>query len=263
LPSSRIDIQRTLARAREHLAYARWYVRESSSQLGQGLRAFKAELRLVSTAARERLAYVRWYVRESSSQLGQRLRALGGGHWLVSAAARERLAYARWYVRESSSQLGERLGAFRAGHRRASAVGALGLLLGLGLAGTGAAFLADNGTPDVINANYASRYVTVTGPGGGTRTYAVTVTKGGKRTVVRRTEVVTGAGGVSTLRDTIAIPGPIQVAPGHTSTVAGPTKTVTVTGPGQTVTQVDTQTVTETVTETVTLINEVTVTLPE
>jgi hypothetical protein len=65
------------------------------------------------------------------------------------------------------------------------------------------------------------------------------------------------------LRDTIAIPGPIQVAPGHTSTVAGPTKTVTVTGPGQTVTQVDTQTVTETVTETVTLINEVTVTLPE
>jgi hypothetical protein len=259
LPSSRIDIQRTLVRAREYLAYARWHVRVSSSQLGQRLRAFKAEQRLVSTAARERLAYASWHVRESSSQLRHRLRAFSAEHRLVSTAARERLAYARWYVREISSQLGERLRAFRAGHRRASAVAALGLLLGLGLAGTGAAFLADDRTPDVINANYASRYVTVTGPGGGTRTYAVTVTKGSKQTVVR-THVVTGPGGVSTLRDTVAIPGPTQLAPGHTSTVAGPTKTVTVTGSGQTVTETDTQTVTEAVTETVTVINEVTVT---
>jgi hypothetical protein len=150
---------------------------------------------------------------------------------------------------------------FRAGHRRISAVAAIGLLIGLGLAGTGAAFLADNRNPDVITANYASRYVTVTGPGG-THTYAVTVTnKGSKRTILR-THVVTGPGGVSTLRDTIAIPGPVQVAPGPISTVVGPTKTVTatVTGPGQTVTQVDTQTVTEVVTETVTVVNEVTVT---
>jgi hypothetical protein len=189
----------------------------------------------------------RWHPRELSSQFAHRLR----GPSLDSA--RERLAEARWHAEQSSSDLGTRLRAFRAEHGRASSAAAIGLLLGLTLAGIGAAVLAEGGDADIVGVNYTSRYVTVTGPSG-TQTYAVTVTTPGKRTVVRvqrtrvRRRVVTGPGGVSTVLRSVAVPGS-----GQTKTVAGPTKTITVTGPSQTVTQAVTEVVTSvvTVTETV------------
>jgi hypothetical protein len=255
LLSPRVEIQRTLARARGRFAEARWDTHEHLSELGNRLQALRGEHSRVSTATRERLAYAWWHVRESLSELAERLQAFRAAHGRVSTAARERLAYAWWHVRESSSELAGRLQAFRAEHRRVSTVAALGLLLGLGLAGTAAAILANGGERDVTGVEYTSRYVTVTGPGG-TQTYAVTVTtKDVKRKVVQ-SQVVTRPGRLRTLRETIGLPGPIQVEPGPTKTVAGPTKTVsvTVTGPGQTVTQV------QVVTETVTVTNEVTVT---
>jgi hypothetical protein len=146
-----------------------------------------------------------------------------------------------------------RFHAFRVEHGRASGAAAIGLLLGLALAGIGAALLAEHGNADVVGINYTSRYVTVTGRGG-TETYAVTVTTPGKRKLVRvehtrvRRRVVRGPAGVSTVRESVAVPGP-----GQTKTVAGPTKTITVTGPSQTVTQLVTEVVTSvlTVTETV------------
>jgi hypothetical protein len=257
LLSPRVEIQRTLARVRGRFAEARWDTQEHLSELGNRLQALGAEHGRVSTATRERLAYAWWHVRESSSELAERLQAFRAAHGRVSTASRERLAYAWWHVRESSSELAARLQAFRAEHRRVSTVAALGLLLGLGLAGTAAAILANGGKRDVTGVVYTSRYVTVTGPGG-TQTYAVTVTtKDVKRKVVQ--SVVTRPGRLRTLRETIGLPGPIQVEPGPTKTVAGPTKTVsvTVTGPGQTVTQV------QVVTETVTVTNEVTVTESE
>ena len=88
-----------------------------------------------------------------------------------------------------------------------------------------------------------------------TQTNMVTVTTPGKkklvtveRTRVRRRVVKEPGGGVSTVLEPVAAPGPSE-----TKTVAGPTKTVSVTGPTNTVTQVVTETVTSvlTVTETV------------
>jgi hypothetical protein len=142
-----------------------------------------------------------------------------------------------------------RLQAFRVEHGRASRAAGIGLLLGLALAGIGAAVLAQAGNADVIFVNHASRYVTVTGQGG-TEKYAVTVPTTGKRKLVRaertraRSRAETGRDGVTTVLESLAVPGP-----GETKTVAGPTKTMTVTGPSQTVTQVVTEVVT--VTETV------------
>jgi hypothetical protein len=244
------EIQRSLARTRKRLAEgyahaeARWHAWELLSQFAQRIRPSL-------DSARERLAFARWHVRESSSELGERLRAFRAEHGGVSTAARKQLAYALWHSRARSSELVMRLQAFRAEHGRASSAAGIGLLLGLALAGIGAAALADNRTPDVINANYASRYVTVTDRGG-TERYAVTVTTPGKRKLVRvertrvRRRVVTGPGGVSTVVESVAVPGQSQ-----TKTVAGPTKTVT--GPSQTVTQAVTEVVTSvvTVTETV------------
>jgi hypothetical protein len=213
----------------------------------------RAEIRRSLARTRKRLAEgyaqaeARWHARELLSQFAQRLRRPS------LESAREHLAYARWHVRESSSELGERLRAFRAEHGRASSAAAIGLLSGLALAGIGAALLAEGGNADVIGVNYTSRYVTVTGRGG-TETYEVTVTTPGKRKLVRvertrvRRRVVAGPGGVSTVFESVAVPGQSQ-----TKTVAGPTKTMTVTGPSQTVTQAVTEVVTSvvTVTETV------------
>jgi hypothetical protein len=262
LLSSRVEIQRTIARAYERLAEARGRARESSADLGTRFQAFRADHGGLTTAARERLAGARGRARESSAELGTRLQAFRADHGRLSIAAGERFAEARWRARERSAELRTRLQAFRAEHGRASSAAAVGLLLGLTLAGIGAAVLAEGGNADIVGVNYTSRYVTVTGPGG-TQTYPVTVTtEGGQRKVVRRvvrTHVVTGPGGVSTVREAFVVPGPIQVEPGRTNTVAGPTKTVTVTGPGQTVTQV----LTQTVTDVVTVVNEVTVTVTE
>jgi hypothetical protein len=170
----------------------------------------------------------------------------------TSSQPGERLAYAWWQVRKSAVDLAEGARLFRAQHRRASTVAMLCLLLSLALAGTGAAFLTDRGT--AAEAGYSTGYITVTGPGG-TRTLAVTLTDKAKpRTVLR---VVHGPGGVTTLRDTVSVDGPLQVLPGQTITAKGEVKTVTVKGPSVTVTQTETQVVTETVT----VINDVTVTV--
>jgi hypothetical protein len=219
LLSPRAEIQRALERTRKLLADGRLYAQ----------------------------ARGRWHPRELLSHFAQRLREPS------LDSARERLAEARWHAEQSSSELGSRLRAFRAEHGRASSAAAIGLLLGLALTGIGAAVLAEGGSADVIGVNYTSRYVTVTGRGA-TETYAVTVTTPGKRKVVRvqrprvRRRVVTGPGRVSTVRESVAVPGP-----GQTKTVAGPTKTITVTGASQTVTQVVTEVVMSvlTVTETV------------
>jgi hypothetical protein len=251
LLSPRAEIQRSLACTRKRLAEgyaqaeARWHAWERLSQSAQRLRGPSLD------SARERLAYTRWHVRGSSSELGERLRVLRAEHGGVGTAARELLADALLHARARSSELGMRVQAFRAEHGRASGAAGLGLLLGLALAGIGAAVLAEGGNADIIFVNHASRYVTVTGPGG-TEKYAVTVTTPGKRKLVRvertrvRRRVVTGPGGVTTVLEPVAVPGQSQ-----TKTIAGPTKTVT--GPSQTVTQAVTEVVTSvvTVTETV------------
>jgi hypothetical protein len=158
--------------------------------------------------------------------------------------ARERLA-------EPASKMQERVRAFRAGHAHVYGAATLGLLLALGVVGAGAAVLVGMvSRPNPTMTNYNEHYVLVTGPNG-TKTLTVTRPGKGKRvpveTVVRR-RVVRGPGGVSTLFESVAVPGPSQ-----TETVAGGTKTVIVTGPGQTVTQVVTQIVTEVVTSEVTV----------
>jgi hypothetical protein len=213
----------------------------------------RAEIQRTLDRTRKLLADGRWHAQQSSAELGIRVRAFRAEYSRVWMAARERLAHPLWYVRARSPEWGSRLRAFRAEHGRASSAAAIGLLLGLALTGIGAAVLAEGGSADVIGVNYTSRYVTVTG-GGATETYAVTVTTPGKRKLVRvqrprvRRRVVTGPGRVSTVRESVAVPGP-----GQTKTVAGPTKTITVTGASQTVTQVVTEVVTSvlTVTETV------------
>lgn len=140
----------------------------------------------------------------------------------------------------------ERVRAFRAEHGHVYGAAALGLLLGLCLAGTGAAVLVGMvSRPTRTITNYSEHVL-------GTETLTVTRPGKGKlarveRTVVRR-RVVRGPGGVSTLLELVAVPGPSQ-----TKTVAGATKTVMVTGPGQTVTQAVTQIVTEVVTSEVTV----------
>jgi hypothetical protein len=206
------------------------------------------------------LAAAALWVGGTSSELRKALGVALVAIWVVFVRARsaagERFADVRWRVKDSAAERAER---FRARSNELRAAGPprerlamLCLLLGLALAGTGAAFLADNGSSATRTGN-STDYITVTGAGG-TRTYAVTVTsKGNKQTIVR---VVHGPGGVTTLRDTVSVGGPVQVLPGQTITQPGPVKTVTVTGPPVTVTQTETQVTTETVT----VVNEVTVT---
>lgn len=243
-----MDIQRTLAAA------ALW-VGETSSELRKALGVALVAIWVVFVRARsaagERFADVRWRVKDSAAERAERFRARSN-ELRAAGPPRERLALAWWQVRKSALDLAEGARLFRLQHRRAATVAMLCLLLGLALAGTGAAFLADNGSSATRTGN-STDYITVTGAGG-TRTYAVTVTsKGNKQTIVR---VVHGPGGVTTLRDTVSVGGPIQVLPGQTITQPGPVKTVTVTGPPVTVTQTETQVTTETVT----VVNEVTVT---
>jgi hypothetical protein len=138
----------------------------------------------------------------------------------------------------------EWLRAFRAEHGNVYGAAALGFLLGLCLAGTGAAVLVGMVSRSTGTITNYSEHVfgteTVTRPGKGKLVRVV-------HTVDRR-RVVRGPGGVSTLLESVAIPSPSQA-----KTVAGATKTVTVTGPGQTVTQAVTQIVTEVVTSEVTV----------
>jgi hypothetical protein len=173
----------------------------------------------------------------------------------VSARRPNRLEALKWRVRMS------RLGRSADGIIVLPLLGAV-LVLGVftATAATRASSSAGAGsdltraiTTDVLNGEVVTQ----------TRTYVATVTKPGKkelvtveRTRVRR-RVVKRPGGVSTVLESVAVPGSSQTktvaGPTKTVTVTGPTKTLTVTGPSETVTQVVTEVVTSevTVTETV------------
>jgi hypothetical protein len=205
------------------------------------------------TAARERFADARWRIGDAMAERGERFRAWRDqAH--VAGQRRENLAYALWQVRKSGTDLAEGARTFRAQHRRASTVAIVCLFVALALAGTGAAFLTDRGSADAASAP-STDYVVVTGPGG-TTTYAVTVTKKGKKRTILRVVRKPG-GGTTTLRRTVSVDGPVEVLPGKTITTKSPPKTETVTVKGPTVTRTETQVVTETVT----VVNNVTVTV--
>jgi hypothetical protein len=244
LGRGRVDIDAALADART-------WLRGISSVAARALRIALAALGVALGRARsaggERLADARWHFRDGAAERAERFRAWR--HEQGTSPRGEGLGYVWWQFRKSCVDLAEAVRVFRAQHRRASTVAMLCLLASLALAGTGAAFLADSERSAAGSGN-STNYIVLTSPGG-TRTYAVTVTNNGKKRTVLR---VHGPGGVTTLRDTVSVDGPIQVLPGDTITARGPTKTVTVTAPGVTVTEV------ETLTETVVVLNEVTVT---
>jgi hypothetical protein len=234
--------------------------------MGEWGRGFRAHCGRASTAMRQRLDTARTQARQGFSDAGRLLSPFVAEGARVSTAARGRVANAYWYARQRSWDLAGRLAAFLAGHRRVSIAAVIGVLLALALAGTGAALLATTRSADVVGVNYTTRFVTVTGPSGTqtyevTQTYETTVTQSGRKRTVVRTRVVKGPGGMTTLREAVAVPGPVQHMPGEIRTVAGPTKTVTVAGPGQTVTQI--QVTTEIVTVTTEVPFPVTVTVTD